>query len=56
MVADTQSYETCWAALQHLIDNHELRQRLQQQALVDACQFYVERPAYNILAALFGPY
>lgn len=54
IIADTQSYDACWNALHRLIGDHDLRRRLQEQALGDVCQYYVERPAYNILAAFFG--
>lgn len=54
LVIDTSSPEACWQALQKLIENDELRSRLQRKALVDACDHFVERPAYNILSALFG--
>jgi hypothetical protein len=40
--------------VQRLIEDHALRQRLQQQALQDVCAFFPERPAYNILEVLFG--
>ncbi len=54
LVVDTGSVEACWQALQRLIEDAALRRRLQQTALVDVCQYYPERPAFNILQALFG--
>lgn len=54
LIVDTASPDECWRALQRLIDDHDLRQRLQRQALRDVCQFYPERAAFNILTALFG--
>ena len=54
LVVDTSSAEACWGGLQRLIEDHELRARLQQQALRDVCQYYPERAAYAILATLLG--
>jgi glycosyltransferase involved in cell wall biosynthesis len=53
LVVDTSAPETCWHALRRLLDDHELRTRLQRQALVDVCAFFPERPAFNILSTLF---
>ncbi len=53
LVVDTSSAEACWRALQRLIDDRDLRTRLQANALVDVCEFYPERPAHYILDALF---
>lgn len=53
LVVDTSSAEACWHALQRLIEDHELRSRLQQNALVDVCDFFPERPAFKILETLF---
>jgi GT2 family glycosyltransferase len=53
LVIDTSSPEACWHALQRLIEDHDLRSRLQRNALVEACDFFPERPALNILRALF---
>lgn len=55
LVVDTSSHEACWHALQRLIEDHHLRSRLQRNALVDACDLFPERPAFNILSALFYP-
>jgi glycosyltransferase involved in cell wall biosynthesis len=54
LVVDTASPEACWQALQRLIDERDLRTRLQARALADVCEFYPERPACNILQALFA--
>jgi GT2 family glycosyltransferase len=54
LVVDTSSSEVCWQALQRLIEDHDLRLRLQRRALIDVCDFFTERPAYNILNILFG--
>jgi glycosyltransferase involved in cell wall biosynthesis len=53
LVVDTLSREACWQALQRLIEDDALRTTLQRNALVDACDFYPERPAFTILSALF---
>jgi GT2 family glycosyltransferase len=53
LVVDTTSGEDCWLALKRLIDEHDLRVRLQANALVDVCQYSPERPAYSILNELF---
>jgi glycosyltransferase involved in cell wall biosynthesis len=52
LVVDTSSHGACWRALQRLIEDHDLRARLQRQALVDTCDLYPERPAFNVLNAL----
>lgn len=54
LVIDTTNTEACWAALLRLVDDHNLRRRLQRQALLDIPQYFPERPAYNILEVLFG--
>ncbi len=54
LMVDTSSAEACWQALQRLIEDAELRRPLQQTALVDVCQYYPERPAFNILQTLFS--
>jgi GT2 family glycosyltransferase/glycosyltransferase involved in cell wall biosynthesis len=57
LVVDTSSPEACWQALQRLVEDDELRARLQRKALFDVCDFFPERPAFNILRVLFdsGP-
>lgn len=55
LVVDTSSPEACWQALQRLIEDHHLRSHLQRNALVDVCDFFPERPAFNILRTLFEP-
>ncbi len=54
LVVDTASEAACLAALDRLVQDHELRRSLGQQALRDICDFYPERPAFRILDALFG--
>jgi GT2 family glycosyltransferase len=53
LVVDTTSEAACWAALERLLTDRALRRRLQCQAINDICDFYAERPAYNILHILF---
>ena len=54
LVIDTSDEENCWGALKRLIDNHELRIRLQQNALRDVCRYYPDISAYKTLNAIFG--
>ena len=53
LVVDTSSPAACWQALQRLIEDHNLRSRLQRNALIDVCDVFPERPAFQILGALF---
>ena len=54
LVVDTSSAEACWRALRSLVDDEHLRARLRANAIRDACAFFPERAALNILAVLFG--
>ncbi len=54
LVVDTSSRRACARALRQLVDDHELRRRLQWQALQDVCAFFPERSAYQLLEVLFG--
>ncbi len=54
LVVDTSSWRTCWRALRRLIEDRDLRSRLQKNALVDVVDFFPERSAFYILDALFG--
>jgi GT2 family glycosyltransferase/glycosyltransferase involved in cell wall biosynthesis len=53
LVVDTASAEERWSTLQRLVEDHDLRQRLQRNATADICEFHPEGPAYKILEALF---
>ena len=53
LVIDTSSKETCISALTQLIDDNNLRFKLQQQAISDICQYHTEKAAFNILQCLF---
>lgn len=52
LVVDTSSSQRCWDALQRLIEDRDLRVYLQRNALTEVCDFFPERPAFNILKAL----
>lgn len=54
LVVDTSNFEEVWLALQRLIEDEQLRVRLGKQAIWDACQYYPEKSALNILRVLFG--
>ncbi len=54
LVVDTSSAEACWRALRSLVDDEQLRTSLCANAIRDACAFYPERAALNILTVLFG--
>ncbi len=53
LVIDTSSADECWQSLRRLIDNQEFRLSLQTQARADISQFFLEKPAFNILNLLF---
>lgn len=53
LIVDTSSPDVCFAALDRLVKDETLRSRLQQQAIVDICQYFPEQAAYNFLCALF---
>jgi GT2 family glycosyltransferase/glycosyltransferase involved in cell wall biosynthesis len=55
LVVDTSSVEACWQGLERLIEEHDLRARLQRHALTQVCDFFPERPAFNILKILSDP-
>ena len=55
LVVDTTSADACWRALRSLVDDEHLRARLRANAIRDACAFFPERAAFNILAVLFAP-
>jgi len=53
LIVDTHDKSACFKALQRLIEDHSLRQKIQKNAIYGAAQFYPELPAYNFLDALF---
>ena len=52
LVVDTSSTQSCWEALQQLLEDAQLRGRIQRNALAQICRFFPERPAFNIMSAL----
>jgi glycosyltransferase involved in cell wall biosynthesis len=54
LIIDTSSEKARWEALKHLIEDQELRRRLQRNALREVCKYYPEGPAFRILDFLFG--
>ncbi|RLT39122.1 MAG: glycosyltransferase, partial [Chloroflexi bacterium] len=55
LVVDTTSAEACWRALRSTVEDEEVRARLRANAIRDACAFFPERAALNILTLLFAP-
>ena len=53
LIVDSTSFEDCHNALQNLIDDSSLRDRLKMNAVEDTCKYTSENVAYNILMALF---
>jgi len=53
IVVDTSSQEACFAALERLVIDEQLRTGIQQRAIVDICRHFPERAASNILNTLF---
>jgi glycosyltransferase involved in cell wall biosynthesis len=54
LVVDTTSREASWEALRRLIEDDDLRQRLQRAAIRDVAMLFPERSAFRILEVLFG--
>ncbi|MHB0989223.1 MAG: glycosyltransferase [Bellilinea sp.] len=54
LIFTTNHVEAVWQALQRLIEDDSLRKEIQRSAIYDSCQYYPEKPALNILKALFG--
>ncbi len=54
LLVDTSDMADCITAVSALIEDHELRERLQRHAIHDMCQFSPEKCAYQIMDALFG--
>lgn len=53
LAADTRSPESSLAVFQRLVDDADLRNRVQQQAVNDACRHSPETAAHKILTVLF---
>lgn len=54
LLVDTTDDRACWEALVRLFEDYDLRARLQREALREMPQYFPERPALEILKALFG--
>ncbi len=54
LIVDTHSKHRCLSALERLHNDHDLRIRLQRQAIADICKYPPELAAYNILMRIFG--
>lgn len=54
LIVDTSSKRKCVDALNELIFDDKLRNKLRSQAIVDACKYYPERAAYNMLEVFFN--
>jgi len=53
LLVETDSEEASLAAVERLISEEKLRSYIQESAIIDACQFFPEKAARNILEALF---
>ncbi len=54
LIIDTTSFEAMLKALKSLIEDNELREKLQKNALHKTRSFYPEKAAFNILRILFA--
>jgi len=54
LVVDSHDPDACFASLHRLVTDHDLRLKLQTNGLLQAPQYYPDRPAYIFLQALFG--
>jgi GT2 family glycosyltransferase/glycosyltransferase involved in cell wall biosynthesis len=54
LIVDTSAPQECYAALERLVIDAGLRQRIRQRATADACRHTPEQAAYNMLAVLFS--
>ena len=53
LIIDTSLLAACFDSLERVTLDEALRSKLQQQAIIDVCDYYPEKAAYNILKALF---
>jgi GT2 family glycosyltransferase len=53
LVIDTCSEEACLTAMDRLVRDGQLRNRIQQKAIGDICQYFPEKAALKILGTLF---
>ncbi len=53
LIIDTSTFASCFKALRQLVDDRELRTKIQHNAVVRASQFFPEKPALEILKSIF---
>jgi hypothetical protein len=53
LVVDSTSHKECVEAVSRLVSDRSLRDRIIHQAMADACQYFPEKAAYNMLDVLF---
>jgi GT2 family glycosyltransferase/glycosyltransferase involved in cell wall biosynthesis len=53
LLVDTRKQDDCLAALESLVEDRPLCERLGRQGMIDVCRFSPELAAFRILAALF---
>jgi GT2 family glycosyltransferase/glycosyltransferase involved in cell wall biosynthesis len=54
IVTDTSNFEESLHALEELVEDDDLRKRLQLAAIKDVVQYYPEKASFNILKSLLG--
>lgn len=54
LLVNTRSDEECFAALKRLVENHEIRSKLQRRAIEDMAQYSSTVCAYRILDCIFS--
>jgi GT2 family glycosyltransferase/glycosyltransferase involved in cell wall biosynthesis/SAM-dependent methyltransferase len=54
LVVDSSAFENVWIALQHLIDDEKLRNKVRRNAIHDICTYFPEQAALNMLNHLFN--
>lgn len=54
LIVDTTSSEACLSVLDRMLQNEQLRNHIQRQAMLDVCQKFPEHAALNILNTLFS--
>jgi glycosyltransferase involved in cell wall biosynthesis len=53
LLTDTHDERKCFESLAALIEDNNLRQKIQQVGLFDACAYYPEKAAFNMLQLIF---
>lgn len=53
LIVDTSSFEEVWKGLQKLVTDNQLRAEIQHNAIFDACKYFPEKAALNIMVHLF---